>query len=164
MAEAPLSLMDGDVYRRIAGHWLTGVAIVTSHNGVGAPVGLTMSAVTPLSLSPPLFLVCLNLGSETLLAIEASRRFAINILGHDGVAACQAFARKGSDKFAGVASRTGAFGVPILDGAIAHVECLLHEVFVVGDHKMVVGAAVAGDVTECEPIAYYRGAFHKLQS
>ena len=164
MVGAEAAPIDGDVYRGIAGHWLTGIAIVTSRNAAGAPVGLTMSAVTPLSLTPPLFLICLDLGSETLLAIESSRSFAINILGRDGGATCRAFARKGPDKFADVANRTGAFGAPILIEAIAHAECRLHEVFVAGDHKIIIGAAVAGDVTNDEPLAYFRGAVRRLQS
>ena len=162
--EASASPIEGEVYRQIAGRWLTGVAIVTSHNAAGTPVGLTMNAVTPLSLSPPMFLICLDLGSETLSAIESTKSFAINFLGCDGDVACKAFARKGPDKFAGVASRKGIHGTPILENAIAHVECVIEAAFVAGDHKIVVGLAVSGDVSGCEPLAYFRGALRQLQS
>jgi flavin reductase (DIM6/NTAB) family NADH-FMN oxidoreductase RutF len=154
--------MDGDAYRSIARQWLTGVAIVTSRNADGAPVGLTMSAVTPLSLAPPMFLICLDLGSGTLLAIEATKSFAINFIGTKGAAVCKSFAKKGGDKFTGVTSRIGEVGVPILDEAIAHVECVLHDTFVAGDHKIIIGLAVSGDVSEGEPLAYFRGAFQQL--
>jgi flavin reductase (DIM6/NTAB) family NADH-FMN oxidoreductase RutF len=156
--------MDGDAYRSIARQWLTGVAIVTSRNAEGVPVGLTMSAVTPLSLAPPMFLICLDLASGTLLAIEASKSFAINFIGRDGAAVCKSFARKGGDKFTGVTSRIGEVGAPILDEAIAHVECVLHDTFVAGDHKIIIGLAVSGDVSEGEPLAYFRGAFQQLGS
>src|SRR3981189_2542808 len=122
--------MDGDAFRSIAGQWLTGVAIVTSRNAAGAPVGLTMSAVTPLSLAPPMFLICLDLGSGTLLAIEATKSFAINFIRAKGAGVCKSFAKKGGDKFTGVTSRIGEVGVPILDESIAHVECVLHDTFV----------------------------------
>ena len=156
--------MDGDAFRSIAGQWLTGVAIVTSRNAAGAPVGLTMSAMTPLSLAPPMFLICLDLASGTLLAIEASKSFAINFIGRDGAAVCKSFARKGGDKFSGVPSRIGEVGLPILDEAIAHVECVLHDCFIAGDHKIIIGLAVSGDVSEGEPLAYFRGAFQQLRS
>ena len=156
--------MDGDAFRSIAGQWLTGVAIVTSRNAAGAPVGLTMSAVTPLSLAPPMFLICLDLASGTLLAIEASKSFAINFIGRNGAAVCKSFARKGGDKFSGVTSRIGEVGLPILDEAIAHVECVLHDCFIAGDHKIIIGLAVSGDVSEGEPLAYFRGAFQQLRS
>ncbi len=154
--------LDGDTYRRIAGQWLTGVTVVTSRDAAGAPVGLTMNAISPLSLSPPMFLICLDLGSETLRAIEASGTFAINFLGGEGGDACKAFSRKGPDKFADVLHEAGAHGSPILKVAIAHVECVLHDAHIAGDHKIVVGAAVAGTVSGGEPLAYFCGRFHRL--
>ena len=156
--------MDGDAYRSIARQWLTGVTIVTSRDADGAPVGLTMNAVMPLSLAPPMFLICLDLASATLPAIEASKSFAINFIGRNGAAVCKSFARKGGDKFSGVTSRIGEVGLPILDEAIAHVECVLHDSFVAGDHKIIIGLAVSGDVSEGEPLAYFRGAFQQLGS
>jgi flavin reductase (DIM6/NTAB) family NADH-FMN oxidoreductase RutF len=118
-----------------------------------------MNAVTPLSLAPPMFLICLDLASGTLPAIEASKSFAINFIGRKGASVCKSFAGKGGDKFTGVTSRIGEVGVPILDEAIAHVECVLHDTFVAGDHKIIIGLAVSGGVSEGEPLAYFRGAF-----
>ena len=162
-SKPPSALLDSDAFRRIAGHWLTGVAIVTSRDKLGRPVGLTVNSVAPLSLTPPMFLICLDLGSETLLAIEAHKTFAINFLGRDGGGACASFAKKVGDKFAGVANRVGEFGSPILHVAIAHVECELHEAFVAGDHKVLVGSALAGEVSGGEPLAYFRGELHRLR-
>jgi len=158
------SQLDSDTYRRIAGQWLTGVTVVTTRDARGAPVGLTMNAISPLSLSPPMFLICLDLGSETLTAIEASRTFAINFLGGDGGDTCKAFSRKGCDKFADIANDAGAYGSPILKDAIAHVECVVQDAHIAGDHKIIVGAAVAGTVNGGEPLAYFCGRFHRLHS
>jgi flavin reductase (DIM6/NTAB) family NADH-FMN oxidoreductase RutF len=158
------SRLDSDTYRRIAGQWLTGVTVVTTRDAHGAPVGLTMNAVSPLSLSPPMFLICLDLFSETLAAIEASRTFAINFLGANGGDTCTAFSRKGCDKFADIPNFAGAYGSPILKDAIAHVECFVQDAHIADDHKIVVGAAVAGTVDGGEPLAYFRGRLHRLHS
>jgi flavin reductase (DIM6/NTAB) family NADH-FMN oxidoreductase RutF len=44
------------------------------------PVGTTASAVTSLSLNPPLLLVCLDRDSRTLAAVRAHGGFAVNVL------------------------------------------------------------------------------------
>src|SRR5258708_38406838 len=98
--------MGGEAFRSIVGQWRTGVAIVTSRSAGGAPVGLTMSAVTPLSLAPPMFLICLGLASGTLLAIEACKSFAINFIGRNGAAVCKSFAQKVGAKFSAVERHT----------------------------------------------------------
>jgi len=61
-------------------------------------------------------------------------------------------------------AKVGEVGVPILDEAIAHVECVLHDTFVAGDHKIIIGLAVSGNVSEGEPLAYFRGDFQQLRS
>jgi len=65
--------MDGMPIAALRAIGLQGFAIVTSPQRGRGAVGLTMSAVTPLSLAPPMFLICLDLASGTLLAIEASK-------------------------------------------------------------------------------------------
>lgn len=162
MPQSPTVELDGALFRQIAGYWLTGVAIVTSRDRTGRPVGLTMNAVTPLSLAPPMFLICLDHGSDTLASIETSKSFAINFLGKDDAATCVAFSKKGGDKFADVETQEAALGSPILKGAIAHVECILDSVFVAGDHKIVVGLAASGESGGGEPLAYFKGGFHRL--
>jgi flavin reductase (DIM6/NTAB) family NADH-FMN oxidoreductase RutF len=57
-------------FRDAMGHFATGVTVVTSVGADGAPVGTTANAVTSLSLDPPLILVCFDLGSLTLRAIQ----------------------------------------------------------------------------------------------
>ena len=111
-----------------------------------------------------MFLVCLDLRSDTLKAIEASQIFAINFLGQGGGEACKIFSGKSSDKFAKVPNENGMYGLPILEAAIAHVECVLHQAHLAGDHKILIGAAVAGSVSDGEPLAYFRGGFHRLDS
>ena len=65
--------------RQAMGHFATGVTVVTSVGDAGEPVGTTASAVTSLSLDPPLVLVCFDRASVTLQAIRAHGAFVVNV-------------------------------------------------------------------------------------
>ncbi len=161
-ADAAPHHLDGSIYRKVAGHWLTGVAVITSSSPQGLPVGLTMNAVAPLSLVPPQFLVNLDLKSDTYSAIGATRHFCINFLRADQGAICAAFARKGADKFKGVPHRVGFLGVPIIEGCIAHVECAVSAMHASGDHIIVIGDAHHGAADGGDPLVYFTSAFRQL--
>lgn len=154
--------LDGSIYRKVAGHWLTGVAVITSISPQGLPVGLTMNAVAPLSMVPPQFLVNLDVKSDTYSAIEATRHFCINFLRANQGGICAAFARKGADKFKGVAHHRGCLGVPIIEGCIAHVECAVSAMHASGDHIIVIGDAHHGAADGGDPLVYFTSGFRQL--
>src|SRR5277367_4610523 len=76
--ESPADISSAE-FRRAMGHFATGVTVVTSVDEEGDPVGTTASAVTSLSLDPPLVLVCFDLGSLTLRAIRGHGAFVVNV-------------------------------------------------------------------------------------
>src|SRR5207249_3821850 len=99
------------------------------------PFGTTASAVSSLSLDPPMLLVCLNKTSSTGQAIAAARHFAVNILGEGQADAAMRFAGKG-DKFAGLKIVRGAAGEPLLADALANLECRVVEAVTGGTHTV----------------------------
>lgn len=149
--------MDEAAFKLISRHWLTGVAVVTTEID-DCVFGTTVSATSPLSLSPARFLVCLSTRSDTLRALKARGRFCINILSAEQAALASTFARKGADKFAGAEHHMTSSGLPVLAGAIAHVECALSAAVVAGDHEIVIGDAEAGHAGGGEPLAYFGSA------
>lgn len=149
-------------FRKIAGSWLTGVAVVTTVDAQGKPHGMTMNAVSSLSLEPPQFLICIDRRARTLDAIRESACFCINYLADDQEEMASHFARRGGDRFGKLEYRTGKTGAPILVGTIAHVECRLRAVHPGGDHGIVVGNAVHGEVHHGSPLVYFRGAYRKV--
>jgi flavin reductase (DIM6/NTAB) family NADH-FMN oxidoreductase RutF len=159
--DQPASIAGTD-YRRIAGHWLTGVTVITALAEQDRPTGVTMNAVAPLSLQPPQFLINLDHGSETLAAICASQRFCINFLRADQAAVCGRFATRGPDKFDGIAHARGVLDLPVIDGCIAHVECRVAAIHHSGDHAIVIGDAVAGAALGGDPLVYYTSSFREL--
>src|SRR5512143_758826 len=119
---------DGTVFRRVIGNFMTGVVVITAeHDGVRH--GMTVSAVSSLSLDPPMLLVCMKASSATQEAVHRSGRFAVNILAEHQGHIAERFARPGSDdKFAGLETALGRTGVPVLCGVLATVECRVAEV------------------------------------
>ena len=154
--------IDRSDLRRIMGHFATGVTVVTTHDGNGKCYGLTANAVCSLSLSPPLVLVCVDKNAESYPAFERSRVFAVNILTDAQQELSRRFAVSGGEKFAGLQCRPGATGSPILEGALAHVECRVLNAHDGGDHTIYVGTVEAGDAADGQPLLFFRGRYHLL--
>jgi flavin reductase (DIM6/NTAB) family NADH-FMN oxidoreductase RutF len=150
-------------FRRVLGHWPTGVAVVTARAADGGPRGLTANAITSVSLRPLLILVCVALDAETHSAIEATGGFAINMLPAEAERLARRYADDGrEDKFVGVSHRTEVTGAPILDAALAWVDCTLQDAHDGGDHTIFVGEVVAGDARDGEPLLFYRGGYGRV--
>ncbi|MBS1888239.1 MAG: 3,4-dihydroxy-2-butanone-4-phosphate synthase [Actinobacteria bacterium] len=119
----------GRLMREVVGDFATGVSIVTARDPAGAPVGTTADAISSVSLDPPLLLACLARTSETLAAIRAAGRFAVNVLAAEQ--------RHHSDRF----FEDHELGVPVLPGALATVACEVEAIHPAGDHEIVIGLA-----------------------
>ena len=155
--------LSADEFRHVIGHFASGVTVVTTTVD-GRPAGTTASAITSLSLEPPMVLVCLHQSSATGQAIARSGTFAINILGqgHDQLAL--RFARRGGpEKFAGVEVTPGTAAGPLLEDALAHLECRVAERVVAATHVIFIAEVLHGSARPGEPLAYFRGRFGRLE-
>jgi 3-hydroxy-9,10-secoandrosta-1,3,5(10)-triene-9,17-dione monooxygenase reductase component len=158
--------MESDLRRRYCdaiARFATGVTVITTRDGE-RPVGMTASAVASLSLEPLLLLVCVSNRLPTHAALERSRSFAVNVLGEgDGDVALR-FARPQADKFAGL-KVTHDHGPPLLERAIAHFVCDVHERLPGGDHSIFIG-----EVRHCRhvsgrrPLLYFASEFGEIRS
>lgn len=160
-----MTTFSSDEFRKACGLWASGVSIVTTRDADGKGYGLTMNAVTSLSLDPPLFVVCVDNKSDTLEPLKRSRVFAINVLAADQQALSNAFAKKNPDKFAEVPFETGATGAPLLPGRLLGIECAVTGVYPEGDHHIVVGKVEALSRHPSEdtaPLLYFRGRYAAL--
>jgi 3-hydroxy-9,10-secoandrosta-1,3,5(10)-triene-9,17-dione monooxygenase reductase component len=162
--------VDGAELRRVLGHFATGVTVVTACDDEG-PVGMVANSFTSVSLEPPLVLFCAGAESDTWPRIRAAERFCINVLSHDQRQLATDFARKGTDRYAGVELVEGeGGGPPHLAAALAHIDCRIEAEYPGGDHTIVVGAveelAVASDeeAALAEPLIFYRGGFTTARS
>lgn len=156
-----------ELFRKASGYWTTGVSVVTTADVDGKPYGLTMNAVTSLSLSPPLFLICVDNRSDTLEPIRRSGAFCVNVLTALQQDLSNVFAKKGGDKFGGVNYERGVTGAPLLMGRLMAIECQVTGYHEAGDHKIFVGEVKNIDVTadeQAQPLIYYRGRYATLAS
>jgi 3-hydroxy-9,10-secoandrosta-1,3,5(10)-triene-9,17-dione monooxygenase reductase component len=136
----------GDHLRAAMGMIATGVTVITTRDRDGRPFGITANAVSSVSLRPPLVLACLREESETLAALLQRRRFAINVLHSSQTDLSDRFARPSQhDTWDTVAHRT-VNDIPLLEGAIATLQCDLHDVADGGEHMVVVGHVIDPDV------------------
>jgi len=152
-----------DELRRLMAHWATGVSVLTGHDEDG-PKGCTANAVASLSLDPMLLLACFDLGSNTLSAVRRAGRFGVNILAHDQEDVSRRFAGKAQTKFEGLRFRL-VESVPVIEGALAWIVCEVREEMDGGDHAIVIGAPLHGDVREnAHPLVFFRSQYGHVGS
>ncbi len=152
-----------DAFRNALRKFASGVTIVTVAAGDELH-GMTASSFASVSLVPPLVLVSLDKTSRTLSLVAETGLFAVNVLRSDQEEASRAFSQRGAKPFATTAHRRGVNGAPILDAAIAALECSTYRVFEAGDHEVVIGEVTASEVAGGDPLVYYDGAYRSLDS
>ncbi len=148
---------DPRALRQALGSFATGVTVVTTVAPDGRPVGLTASSFNSVSMDPPLILWSLSNRSPSLAAFCDGSHFAVNVLADAQIDLCQRFGRPVPDKFDGLATTTGAGGVPLLSGAAAQFECALEAVYPGGDHQILLGRVLRFRWSERTPLLFCRG-------
>jgi flavin reductase (DIM6/NTAB) family NADH-FMN oxidoreductase RutF len=157
--------IDADVFRKIMGNFATGVTVVTTAVD-GRLHGFTANAVTSVSLDPLLFLVCVDKKANAHGELGKATHFGVSLLTAEQVDASNTFAKTGlpeEGSLRGVAFHCGDTGVPILDGALASLECEVTERLAGGDHTIVIGRVVEGSInSEAAPLLFFRGRYRRL--
>ena len=134
-----LQPIDPADYRRVLGHFPTGVTVVTASPPDG-PIGVAIGSFASISLDPPLVGFFLGTSSTSGAGIEAAGHFCVNVLASDQLELCGVMASKSPDKFAGVdTSAAPGTGAPVLPGIHALIDCSLESVIELGDHNLIVG-------------------------
>ena len=153
-------------FRATVGAFATGVTVVTTR-GEEHAYGMTANAFTSVSLDPPLVLVCVMSQSEGSVHIEQNHCFAVNVLHADQEPLSRYFASRdrpsGRDAFREVAHRTATSGSPILDGAIAYLDCRLHGAHDAGDHQIFIGEVLElGFDPDGTPLVFHGGSYKPI--
>lgn len=164
----PLSqphLVDSAVYRDVVGRFPTGVTVVSTRTPQGVRL-MTANSLTSVSLEPLLVLVCIQLSARFHTAVLSAGEWAVSVLAADQEPLARLFAgRSGSTELLAVPHRLGPLtGAPLLDGAVAQLECRTVAEHPGGDHAILIGAVLDGAVTRegVSPLVFYRGAYGSL--
>lgn len=160
---------DSDTFRRVMGHFVTGVTVVTTLDEAGQPAGITVNALSSVSLEPPLVVVALDRRRFITPIVHAAGRFAVSILGEHQQALSDCFTgapvTPGREAFCGAAWTPGQTGLPLLDGAIATLECAVVGTHPVGDHDLFIGRvdALGTHAHHPQPLLYYRRRYLRIE-
>lgn len=155
-------VVDPDGFKRALRRFASGVTVVTvAHDS--ELHGMTASAFASVSLEPPLVLVCLDKASRTRALILENGLFAINILAAGQEELSRAFSKSGVKPFDRLDHRPGATSSPLLEGAIAWIECTLEQMVEAGDHDVFIGKVITAEARDGEPLLYYEQNYRALR-
>ena len=158
-----------DDFRATIGLFATGVAVVTAGTGDLAH-GMTANAIASDSLDPLLVLVCVEREALMNKVIPEVGTFALSILAADQEHLSRWFADRrrldGPSQFDGVPTRPGpATGAPLLDDAVAWIECAVDAVHPAGDHHIFIGKVVSlARSSRRTPLLYFASQYRRLAS
>lgn len=157
--------IDANDFRDVLRHFAAGVTVVTMKSGDDVH-GMTVSAFSSVSADPALILVCIDhkgRGHELLERDDAV--FAVNILkaGQEDVSNRFAFSKE--DRFAEGNWTTVATGAPLLEDAVAWLDCTVFARHVAGTHTIYVGQVQACRVNENDaaPLLYWNRGYRNLE-
>ncbi|MPY38008.1 flavin reductase, partial [Streptomyces adustus] len=171
--------VSNDEFRAAMARLAAGVVLVTAQEPPldpddptapgGEDVGMTATAFLSVSLDPPLVLVSLRTGSRMDDLLDEQPCWAVSVLTEGQRHIAGRFAMKGriSDRllFADLPYVRGEVsGAPLLDGALATLECRTEQRVTAGDHTLVIGRVLSARVpsTEGGPLLYFRGRYRQL--
>lgn len=158
---SPPCPVDADTFREAMAHLAAPLTVVTTRDATGRRWGFTASAVTSVSMDPPLVLVGLGNDSSCREALSSSPEFVINVLGEHHTEVAGRFARRGEDRFAeGGFDAWPKSALPYLVDATAVFHCTTVDRIPMGDHQLLIGE-LTGLRThgEAKPLLWYRRGF-----
>jgi flavin reductase (DIM6/NTAB) family NADH-FMN oxidoreductase RutF len=157
---------DSRAFRDIWGNFATGVTVITT-DVEGFLHGMTANAVVSVSLDPLLMIVSVDKNTRCHGQLHAAKKFGVSFLGEEQEVVSSAFAKRGDPEqgtLRGMPFHTGPHGTPLLDGALAYLECKVADVLPGGDHDLFVGEALGGEIVRAEsaPLLFFRGRYRKI--
>jgi len=155
--------VDAIRFRQLLGTFATGVAVITARDGAGGPAGMTASAIASVSLEPPLLLVCVWQAADFHPVIAAAHHFGLTVLAESQEDISRRFAGKGPDRFAATPWHSHVTGVPLIEGAAAHIVCARREAVAAGDHTVFLGEVLDGTTFSRAPLLHVHGAYRHLR-
>lgn len=156
---------ESEDFKEVMKRFATGICVVTTKTDDQIN-GMTATAVSSLSMEPPLLIVCIDIKNRSHELIKKSSAFAVNVLSVDQRESSNIFATPGKDKseyLQRLETFTRSTGSPIIKDSIAYLDCLLWSVYDGGDHSIFVGEVVdSGTLSDDPPLLYFNGDYHSL--
>ncbi len=157
--------LDSQNYRRTIGLFATGVTIVATEYQ-GEVRGITVNALTSVSLEPLMLLVCIDKTAYIADHLLKAKRFSVNILGANQEAISQYFANMWKQDTPPPFTLTAwVENIPFLENCLGALACRTHEVIEGGDHWVFLGEVIAlrRQSEPVPPLLYYQGRYRQLK-
>lgn len=162
-AELPF---DERAFRDALSHYASGLTIVSGVDTNG-PTGLTCQSFYSVSMTPPLISFSVMATSTTYPRIRKTRCFAVNVLASDQRHVADQFARKGTNKWAGLEISYTPGGNPLIAGTVMWLDCTIWAEYEAGDHNIVIGEV--RDINppswhRDDPLVFFKSRYHELRN
>ena len=153
-----------DEFRAVLGRFASGVTVLTAHVE-GQDHGMTVSAFCSASLEPPLVVACVAHEADMHGVLRKATHFGVSILAEGQEAVSRRFAElpTSDERFEGIGYKRGESGVPLLEDALAHLECRAIAHYEAGDHTIHVGEVEHAHTRQGRPLLYYRGGYAQIE-
>jgi flavin reductase (NADH) len=154
-------------FKQALSQWASGVSVVTYPVEGENISGVTVSAFSSLSMEPPLILVCIQNASASLLWMEKTKKFCVNILTENQIEVSKIMSNPITDRSAFLKDMgcRQAFDLPlIIPDCMANLICELDSIHPGGDHKICIGKIVNLEVGDHKrPLLYFSKDYHYIQ-
>lgn len=149
-------------FRTVLGNYPTGVTVVTANDD--GPCGMIIGSFGSVSLDPPLVQFMPTVDSAAGARIQRSGAYCVNVLAEDQLDLCNSFFDSSKDPFDGFEWHPGRSGSPVIDSALAYIDCEIEVSHDAGDHYIVIGRVVdlgVGD-TDSSPLLFSQGGYGRF--
>ncbi|MGA7460823.1 MAG: flavin reductase family protein [Candidatus Korobacteraceae bacterium] len=161
--ESTDGLVTPDEFRAALSRFVTGVTVITVETAEGEVHGMTANAFCSVSLRPPLVLVCVDHLAETYLHLRECGEFGVSMLKADQDALSEYFAdperNPDSARRLRIGYRKMKSGRPVLENALANLDCRIVDAHEAGDHTIFVAEVREVGLDEGDPLLYFRGRY-----
>jgi flavin reductase (DIM6/NTAB) family NADH-FMN oxidoreductase RutF len=155
--------VDGRAFRRCLGQYPTGVTVITARMGERL-LGMAVNSFAAVSLDPPLVLWSIRRESSSAADFCEARHFGVSVLASDQVQVSQWFGSANPERFTLAGWTPDTHGTPLLNGAVAHLECRRETILDGGDHLILVLRVERYARYKGEPLLFAQGQYAVSQT
>lgn len=167
MHEQPEPTSDAqEIFRYAMGSFASGVTVVSCVVD-GMDRAMTASAVSSVSLDPPMVLVCVNRSARFWAAIQQADQWTVSILSQEGKPHASWLATPGRElvgQLDHVPHIRTRHGNAVLTDSLAALECTTVEQIRAGDHDVFIGRVEwAEPGQDRDPLLYWRSQYRRVE-
>ncbi|HLR27127.1 MAG TPA: flavin reductase family protein [Ruania sp.] len=159
---APATELSGEQFKFLFRQHPAGVCVITSADAEG-PYGFTATSVISVSAAPPVLAFSVASGSSAWRRLQTTETLVVNFLDAEVAHLSTQFARRGTDRFAGVDTCLLDSGEPALVEAAAWTRGRIEHRTPAGDSFLITVRALSSRVSRSgRPLVYHDRSYHSL--